>query len=274
MKKITIPFLILLVLTPAGWSQDKLTFKRTEDVVYGRKFGTALTLDVIQPAKPNGLGVIWVVSSAWVSNHDAINPHAYRPLLERGYTIFAVVPSSSPKYVVPDMVEDLHRGVRVVRHNAAKYGVDPNRLGITGTSSGGHLALLVTTRGGPGKTNTPDVVERESSAVQAAACFYPITNWIDFNRMGGGDEKALAAARELSAVFHLSDKTPPILIIHGDADQRVPITQSEAFAKRAKEVGATVNLIVRPSMGHGWPKLNEDQALFADWFDKYLPSQK
>ena len=259
-----------LALAPAGWSQGLFTFKRTEDVIYGRKFGTALTLDVIQPAKPNGLGVIWVISSAWVSSHEAISPHGYQPLLDRGYTIFAVVPGSSPKFFAPEMVEDVHRAVRFVRHNAAKYGIDPARLGITGTSAGGHLALLIATRGGPGKTNATDVVDRESSAVQAAACFYPVTDWAEFTHVDKRDEKALQMARELSSVNYLTDKTPPILIIHGDADQRVPIQQSQAFAKRAQEVGATMKLIVRPGLGHGWPKLGEDQSLFADWFDQYL----
>lgn len=270
MKKMLLLLALLLAHAPAGWAQGTFSFKLTEDVIYGRKFGTALTLDVIQPGQPNGAGVIWVVSGSWVSNHEAVNPHYYQPLLDRGYTVFAVVVGSSPKYYANDMVEDLHRSVRFIRHNAAKYNLDPNRLGITGISSGGHLALMIATRGGSGKTNAVDLVERESSAVQAAACFYPVTDWADFTHTDKRDEKAMQLARELSSVNFLSAKTPPILIIHGDADERVPFAESQAFAKRSKEVGAVMKLIVRPGLGHGWPKLTEDFPLLADWFDQYL----
>ena len=65
-------------------------FNRTEDVVYGRKFGTALTMDVIEAARPNGIGIIFVVSGGWRSNHASIVPKNFEKLLERGYTVFAV----------------------------------------------------------------------------------------------------------------------------------------------------------------------------------------
>ena len=74
-------------------------FTRKEDVVYGRKFGTALTMDVFTPkANANGAAIIWVVSGGWFSAHEAINPAAIDELLKRGYTVFAVVHGSQPRY--------------------------------------------------------------------------------------------------------------------------------------------------------------------------------
>src|SRR5262249_44156448 len=67
------------------------SFKRQEDVIYGRKFGSALTMDVFTPAKQNGAAVIWVVSGGWMSAHEAINPAWVAEFLRRGYTVFAVV---------------------------------------------------------------------------------------------------------------------------------------------------------------------------------------
>ena len=101
-------------------------------MIYGRKFGTALTLDVFQPRPANGVGIVLMVSGGWFSSHEAINADFFRPLLNRGYTVFAVVHGSQPKFVITEIVPDIHRAVRFIRHNAAQYGVDPNRLGITG----------------------------------------------------------------------------------------------------------------------------------------------
>src|SRR5256885_13245361 len=114
MKKLCFVWLLawLATSTPIAWPQTKPDFKRTEDVIYGRKFGTALTLDVLQPEKPNGAGIIFVVSGGWFSDHKAINPGPVKPMLDRGYTIFAVVHGSQPKFQIPEIIHDMHRAVR------------------------------------------------------------------------------------------------------------------------------------------------------------------
>src|SRR5205809_1089093 len=83
-----------LVLLTSALAQTNATFTRTEDVIYGRKFGTALTLDVFQPAKPNGYGIAMMVSGGWFSSHEAISPKFFQALLDRGYTVIAVVHGS------------------------------------------------------------------------------------------------------------------------------------------------------------------------------------
>src|SRR5436190_22311435 len=100
--------LALLPLLPTR-AQDTAApdFTRTEDVVYGRKFGVALTLDVIQPAKPNGYAIIYMVSGGWKSNHDSINPKTYAPYLDRGYTMFAVCHGCQPRFTIPEIREDV-----------------------------------------------------------------------------------------------------------------------------------------------------------------------
>jgi acetyl esterase/lipase len=165
-------------------AQVKPDYKRVEDVIYGRKYGTALTLDVFQPLNPNGFGIIFLVSGGWFSSHDTtnmvtVNYESIRPFLDRGYTVFAVVHGSQPKYTILEIVQDLHRAVRFIRHNACEYGVNPDHLGITGASSGGQLALMIATQGGNGITNAPDPVDRESSAVEAAAVFFSANGFFE-----------------------------------------------------------------------------------------------
>ncbi len=290
---------------PVGSSKPEYT--RTEDVIYGRKFGMALTLDVFEPAQKNGFGVIFLVNGAWYSSHDpvtipfpfpCVTPDNYRPYLDRGYTVFAVVSSSAPKFTIPEIVEDLHRAVRFIRYSATKFGVNPDRLGILGSSSGGHLALMIGTQGGKGSADAKDPVDRESSAVGAVGCFFPPTDFLNWGAPGV-DGVGLASmapldvvfgprsytehgrqilGREISPIYFVTSKLPPTLIIHGDADNVVPLQQSESFVKRAAEVGAPpVKLVVRKGKGHGWGdfwKSQEDVTLFAGWFDEYLRGTK
>ena len=76
-------------------------FTRTRDVIYGRKYGLALTMDVFTPARPNGAAVVFVVSGGWFSGPQGINTAFTTELLKRGYTVFAVVHGSQPNFTVP-----------------------------------------------------------------------------------------------------------------------------------------------------------------------------
>jgi acetyl esterase/lipase len=285
---------LLLMALSCAWAQTNVDFQRTEDVIYGRKFGTALTLDVFQPHPANGVGVILMVSGGWFSAHEAINASYFQALLNRGYTVFAVVHGSQPKFVITEIVPDINRAVRFIRHNAARYGVDPDRLGITGGSAGGHLSLTMGTQGGPGDAKAKDPVDRESSAVQCVACFFPPTDFLNYTKpgedaVGVGVLKSFKAAfgpradteeerqklgREISPIYFVHSNMPPMLIIHGDADTLVPICQAQTFVKRCEEVGSTAKLIVREGKNHGWPDMGKDMELFADWFDQYLRGLK
>jgi len=121
MKRFILLVVLLALALPAS-SQTAANFTRTEDVIYGRKFGTALTLDVFQPAKPNGCGVVYMVSGGWFSDHGGINAKMYAAFLDRGYTVFAIVHGSQPKFTIPEITQDIHRAIRFVRHNAARWG--------------------------------------------------------------------------------------------------------------------------------------------------------
>jgi acetyl esterase/lipase len=289
MKLRHLPLLALILALPVGAFAEN-QYQRTEDVIYGRKFGTALTLDVFQPEKPTGGSVLFMVSGGFFSSHESINVAFFKLFLDRGYTVFAVVHGSQPKFTIPEIVQDIHRAVRFIRHHAGTYGVDPNKFGIVGASAGGHLSLTMGTQGGPGKPDAKDPVDRESSAVQAVACFFPPTDFLNYGQPGEdavgvgilkdfkpafGPASDTAEGRqklgkEISPVNYVSSNLPPTLIIHGDADKLVPIQQAEVFVKQAKEAGANARLVVKPGKEHGWPEIGNDLRLLADWLDEHL----
>jgi acetyl esterase/lipase len=283
---------MVLAGTGHAFAQDNA---RTRDVVYGHKFGMALTLDVLKPPKPNGAGVIYMVSGGFNSDIAAVEggffgPPRYKTLLDRGYTLFLVCHGSQPKFAVAEIVEDIHRAVRFIRAHAKDYGVDPDRLGITGVSSGGFLALTIAAKGRPGDPQAKDAVARASSQVQAVACFCPATDLADYGKTGRSileyepakfawhvfgltgkpREEQIAALREMSPINFITKQTPPTLIVHGDADPLVPYEQSVRFDAKLAENGVAHRLETKKGAGHVWLNIGKDFSLAADWFDKYL----
>jgi acetyl esterase/lipase len=305
MRRLALPFALAwtALLAPQALAADEPSFTRQEDVIYGRKDGTALTMDVFRPkANASGAAVVLVVSGGFFSSHEAIIPAFARPLLDRGDAVFAVVHGSQPRYTVPEIIGDLHRAVRFIRHHAGDYGIDPGRIGITGASAGGHLALMLGTAGDGGRPDAPDPVDRESSRVQAVACFFPPTDFLNYG--GPGQElirptdhgPAFRAAfdyreldpvrriwvpitdpdrlrkitRDISPISHVSPDDPPTLIFHGDRDALVPIQQSETMVKALEQAGVEAKLVIKPGAGHGWLAMVTDMEQFADWFDAHL----
>lgn len=283
---------VLAVAVVALWIYFHPSIERRERFVYGKRFGHDLTLDVVRPHHPNGLGVALMVSGGWKSGTNAFHPWMVAPLLRRGYTVFAVCHVSQPEATVMESFADVSRGVRFIRAHAKEFGIDPKRLGVTGGSAGGHFSLMLATRGGPGPAATIDPVDRESSAVQTVAIFYPVTDLLNLgpsteNLHDGGPPKSFVSAfgmdrtnhapwaevgREMSPLFFLSSNLPPTLIYHGDADTLVPLEQSQRYQAKARELGGTVELVVHQGGKHGWLSMLWDLLAFADWFDRYLPA--
>jgi acetyl esterase/lipase len=169
--------IFLLVSTPA-FAADDPSYTRQEDVIYGRKFGTALTMDVFRPTRnANGLGVIWVVSGGWVSDHGWVNAGYPKPFLDRGYTVFAVVHGCQPKYTIPEVIADMKRSVRFIKAHAKEYKIDPDQLGVTGGSAGGHLSLMLgTTSREIRRPKTQSIVSRARLPPWPASTRRPISS--------------------------------------------------------------------------------------------------
>ncbi len=294
----------LLALAAAAPAQEA-SYTRTKDVIYGRKYGLALTMDVFAPKQGNEAAVIAVVSGGWFSRPENVNEGFYREFLKRGYTVFAVVHGSQPKFTIPEILDDMHRAVRFVRHNAKEYKIDPDRIGITGGSAGGHLSLMMGTAGKDGNANAADPVERASSRVRAVACFFPPTDFLNFGEKGRelidrqlqppftaavdyhefdrgkarflpvtDKDKLREITKQVSPLYHVTKDDAPSLIIHGDEDKLVPVQQAELIVAKFKEAGVPTELIVKKGAAHGWSGMDKDLVTFADWFDKHLGKAK
>jgi acetyl esterase/lipase len=293
---------LALSATPGICAADEPNYSRQEGVIYGRKFGVALTMDVFTPKKEtNGAAIVFCVSGGFFSSHEAINPGFYKELLDRGYTVFAVVHGSQPKFAIPEILNDMDRALRFIRYHAKDYHIDPDRIGITGGSAGGHLSCMQGVAGKDGDPQAKDPVDRVPSKVQAVACFFPPTDFLNYGEkgteaLGTGvlsgfkapfeftelDKKTKAfvlitdpdkrreIGKQISPYYHASKQSAPTLILHGDADQLVPIQQAQVLISKLKEEGVPAELVVKKGASHGWPGMDKDMKTIADWFDKYL----
>ena len=285
---------------------DSLSYSKTE-IIYGRKDGMALTMTMLVPKQnSNGKAIISVLSGNWVSTERMREGFPARSdvYLEKGYTVFGIMVGCQPRYTIPDEIEDLKRAVRFVRYNAKEYKIDADHIGITGSSSGGHLSLMIATADNVVDKKSGDQVDKVSARIQAVAVFFPPTDFLNFGRQNStatinqaalvfgrvaaafdfkvwndttgtfvsitNTEKRLQIAKEISPVNSVSSDDPPVLIIHGDKDVRVPMQQSELIIARLKEAKVDCNLIIKEGGGHGWKNMEAEEKNFVDWFDKYL----
>jgi acetyl esterase/lipase len=252
----------------------------TTDVVYGHKDGLALTFDVHLPAQPNGAGVISIVSGGWQSSVEMgrlIAQGLYPPLNDKGFTVFAVRHGSSPRYPMSAIVADTRRAVRFIRQHAREYGVDPDRIGVFGSSAGGQLALLLGTTADSGDASASDAVLRESSRVAAVVAYFPptdLTRW--GNRRAFPATAALmeAEAAQYSPIRFVSPGAAPSLIVHGDADTVVPMVEGETMHGALTQAGVPASFIRIEGAGHGFEgaDLERANAAMVRWFERHLGS--
>lgn len=259
------------------------------DVIYGHKEGTALFYDVLKPEAPNGAGIVFMVSGGWYSVWvpPEMARARFEPVLDAGFTVFAVHHASAPRFKVPEAVSDVRAALRHIKLNAADYGVNPERLGVFGGSAGGHLSLMLglnsegqsdPPRGSGPRSLGPHYIAPGDTPADVAAivAYFPP---VDIrSRVGPSDRfPALDFPREqaaaISPLLFVSPDDPPTKLIHGDADDLVPLADSEIMATALDEAGVVHDLLVIKGGDHGFRNPDHRQQAteaMIDWFQKYL----
>jgi len=280
-------FAIALISILSAVSQSRAEVNITPDVVYGHKFGLATTFDVFTPSEnANGAGILFMVSGGWYSNWSPPQQllPMMQPLTDAGYTVFAVRHGSSPRFSIPEAVEDVRRSVRFIRMQSQRFGIDPNRLGVFGMSAGGHLSLMLGTTGDDGKPNATDPVEKVSNRVQAVVAWVAPTDLTIMTHSAPDSlpaykrfpalELADEPAKLNSPLLYVTDDDAPTLLLAGAEDDLVPIDHSRRIHKKFDEIGVTSRLVEFPKAGHGLGGEDLKQAVqeMVQWFNTHLAS--
>lgn len=259
--------ILLLLLAPlGGYSQDRQTPPALPDWVsiesnipYDSYKETVL--DILQPKEPargKRPGVLVIHGGGWVGGtKEGIVQSFCLPYLEKGFVVANVEYRLAKAALAPAAVTDVLKAAAWFRKNAGKYNVDPKRIAVTGNSAGGHLSLMV--------GMTPKSARLGPAAkVAAVVNFFGITDVAD--QLGGPNMREYAVtwlpeqpgrlelARRVSPMNYVRKDVPPILSIHGDADQTVPYEHGVSLTKALREAGASAELISVPQGKHGFPK--------------------
>jgi acetyl esterase/lipase len=205
-------------------------------------------------------------------------------LAQKGYVAATVSYRLAPKYPFPAAVHDTKAAVRWVRANAGKYKIDPERIGVTGGSAGGHLAQFLGVTG--------DVKEFEGDGGNPGAsskvrCVVNVYGPSDFTRsygksvdaaqvlplfLGGNLETARLAHVRSSPLNWVTPNAAPTLCVHGTEDKYVAHEQAVWMVDRLKACGVEAELLTLPGAGHGFTCLDAvtAEAALVAFFDKHL----
>ena len=163
----------------------------------------------------------------------------------------------SKGYRHPVMLGDVARAIRLVRHDAEKFKVEPTRVGVIGSSAGGHLALTACLKGDDGNPEAADPIDRQSSRPAVGVLCYPVVSMMPDKTHGGsrknllGDAPSEDLSRELSGELAAHDKTPPLFIWHTFEDAAVKLEPILELGIRLKSLGRPYELHVYETGRHG-----------------------
>lgn len=259
------------------------------DVVYKRVNDRELRLDIYSPKSiTHPLPVVlWIFGNRWSKGSKDHPPPL--DLTSYGYIVVSVEYRLSGEAPFPAAIKDCKAAVRWIRANAAAYHFDPDHIGAWGHSAGGHLAALLGTSGGVEELEGASDNATVSSRVQAVCDMAGPSDIVQFydavsdsneemarvakssieQFLGGTVDQQRAKAIAASPTTYVSKDDPPFLIIHGENDMSIPVSQSELLASKLKAAGVRVTLIVAGGRGHGigGPAFAPEITSF---FDKYL----
>lgn len=250
---------------------------RLNDICYATVNGHDLKLDLYRPAGEKHALIVWVHGGAWRSGSKKDMPLG--GLLQAGYSVASVDYRLSTQAPFPAQVHDLKAAIRFLRARQSDYGYDANRIIIAGASAGAHLAALVgVSNGNPELEGQVGDYKDTSSDIQAIVSFFGMSNLTTILSQStphglnvrvpalqllleGQPADKPDLARLASPVYHVDERDPPLLLIHGDQDPQAPINQSHELQGRYEAVGRPCQFHVIHGGKHGGPEFFDAQRL-------------
>ncbi len=280
-------WLLPMAIVAAAAARGQESIPYSEAVGEG---GGALTLDYYKPGPAGPLGhpaAIVLHGGGLVSGSSRdVDTVGLAGLLSRaGYAVFAVNYRLAPRHPYPAAPDDVTRAIRFVRFHGRRWRIDPKQIALVGTDAGGYLASLAGVQGSVAQPGSTDAVGRQSAEVQAVVSFSAYSDfrgWPASLALRGflaplieaqGLEQALAT---VSPVMKIRPGAPPFLLIHGDADEVVPMVQSTHWQNALQAAGVRCNLMLIGGGGHNageWARLpgvrNWEEEMVT-WLDEAL----
>jgi acetyl esterase/lipase len=265
--------------------QPNVTFQQDvealPDLVYSVPPGfRPLRLDLYRPRNTGGVSrglplVMYVHGGGWQSGHTrhagafANWPGVLALLASKGYAVASIEYRLSGEARFPAAIQDVKTSIRWLRSKSAQFGIDPTSVIIWGGSAGGQLAALAATSCKV-ESLSPDPqspLAAQSDCVQGLVTWYGVFDFVNAPLSGAAEQPAnspvkkylgcmpsdcRSAAELASPVSHLDKSDPPALLIHGDLDRVVPVSQSQMFHEATRSKGTKATLLVLKGVDHSF----------------------
>ncbi|MHB8086866.1 MAG: alpha/beta hydrolase fold domain-containing protein [Anaerolineaceae bacterium] len=234
------------------------------DITYCSVNGVALKMDVYYPSsyESDWPVAMYVHGGGWRSGDKTkgIGMQDVVELLKSGFLVVSVNYRLAPEYKFPAMIEDVKCAVRYLRAHAGEYNLDPDHIGVWGSSAGGHLVALLGTSDVNAGWDVGEYLD-QSSRVQAVVDMFGPSDFTQ--KFKGGDAEIQSEvfgmekyiedfAKAVSPVSYVSSDDPPFLIMHGAEDTLVPLSQSQILNEQLKLAGVPSELVIVQNAGHGF----------------------
>jgi len=209
------------------------------------------------PAKATGASLVICPGGAYANLAPHEGVHYALWLNEQGITGFVLkYRLASGGYRHPAMMQDVQRAMRTVRANAWKWNLDPNKIGVMGSSAGGHLAATALTHFDAGDPNAVDPVDRAGSRPNLGVLCYPVITMGPDTHAGSkrnllGDNPDASLVESLSNEKQVKSDTPPTFIFHTYEDATVKVENALEFAAALRRRGVPFALHIYPKGAHG-----------------------
>ncbi|MBC8350557.1 MAG: alpha/beta hydrolase [Planctomycetes bacterium] len=260
------------------------------DIEYARVGDNSLRLDLYSPKEPAARRplIVWVHGGGWRNGSKDRCP-ALR-FLAKGYVVASINYRLSGVAIYPAQIHDCKAAIRWLRAHAEQYSIDPRRIGVWGSSAGGHLVALLGTSGGveplEGDLGSLD----HSSRVQAVCDFFGPTDFLQMDDhavpnapfkhnapdspealvIGGPIQENTKKVEAANPLTYVTPDDPPFFIVHGDKDPLVPLHQSQLLFDALKRAKVNVKLHVVEGGQHGFGRNSDVDKLVDSFFDKQL----
>ncbi|MCX5676878.1 MAG: alpha/beta hydrolase [Planctomycetota bacterium] len=263
--------------------------KAMRDLEYAKPGGKPQLLDLFVPEKADGPLplIVWIHGGAWLGGSKNGTPAMGQ--LRRGYAVASINYRLSQEAIFPAQIHDCKAAIRWLRAHAKEYNIDPKRIGVWGSSAGGHLVALVGTSGDVKELEGDEGNLDQSSRVQAVCDWFGPTDFcqmaahampdskLDHDAAGSPESKLIGGpiqenkdkVAKANPITYVSKDDPPFLIMHGDKDPLVPHHQSEILAEALRKAGVQVTFETVKGAGHGFggPEVTKT---VEEFFDKHL----
>jgi acetyl esterase/lipase len=295
--------LFLCVLSGSAQEISMQNIRLEKDVVYAEVDGKQLKLDI---AYPDNLlepapAIVDIPGGAWRSVRKSVEDAIL--YAKYGFIGVSITHRTSDIAIFPAAVHDCKTVIRWLRANANKYHINPDKIGVTGFSSGGHLAVLLGTSGGDKYLEGNGGYPEYSSRVQAVVDHFGPTDFLRMNDvrladfidhfapdspesmfLGGPIRVRPELVRLANPITYIDPDDPPVLIGHGENDGMVIINQSELLYDALKKAGVQTEFIRVKNADHMYrpnpanavvsPSVEEMNRKTIEWFKKWLGEPK